>query len=313
MTNGLEDVCNSVFYSSKLIPGPTTALNNPMRGTSRQLRTLIQQKWPQLTPDPEGKIHPVFFDVPGQCVKERNSSSMQNAYNVAFIIHLVNAILDEETLQLKPSDIGVSAPYAGQVRLLRQALRKASIMDIRTGVSESWQGKERPVMIVDLVRASNNKGMIGFLRKKERLNVLLTRQQQHLFVVGDIECAKESYLASTSADTPADAPVDVTAAKRNEQNKWVIKVLTWFKEHGRVAKVDKEILTEQFVTFPKEETQKEEATVGTWGDAAVSEKDPGENEAMDTLGEEWGFQEPSDVIGEEWVVQEPTNPGTTDW
>ena len=313
MTNGLEDLCNVVFYSSKLIPGPTTALNDPMRGTSRQLRTLIQQKWPQLTADPEGKIFPVFFNVPGECVKERNSSSLTNGYNVAFIIHLVNEILGEESLQLSASDIGVSTPYAAQVRLLRRALRKASISDIRIGVSESWQGKERPVMIVDLVRASNDKGSIGFLRKKERLNVLLSRQQQHLFVVGDIECAKESLPPSTSVDTPTKTPIDVTASKRDEQNKWVIRVLKWFKEHGRVANVDKDILTEEFVSFPKQEMQTDEGTLASWGDSAVAEKEAGGNEATDTLGEVWGFQETSDIIEEEWEVQEPTNPGTADW
>ena len=42
-----------------------------------------------------------------------------------------------------------------------------------------------------------------------------------------------------------------------------MEVLTRFKEHGRIEKVDKEVLTEKLVTFPKEEKQSEEATVGT--------------------------------------------------
>ena len=33
-------------------------------------------------------------------------------------------------------------------------------------------------MIIDLIRASDDTGSIGFLRKKERLNVLLSRQQR---------------------------------------------------------------------------------------------------------------------------------------
>ena len=133
-------------------------------------------------------------------------------------------------------------------------------------------------MIVELVRASSDQGSIGFLRKKERLNVLLTRQQEYYFVVGDLGCtgtsSPNSTANQTTAETAADPVVDLSASKLSEQNKWVAKVFTWFTEHGRVEKVDKEALHEEYVTFAKEEEQTE--TTGTWGDA--TDNDGGEEE-----------------------------------
>ncbi len=81
-----------------------------------------------------------------------------------------------DALGLHPSDFGIACPYSGQRRQLRNALVKARFREIPVGTTEYWQGKEAKLMIVDFVRARNDNGSLGFLVKKERLNVLLTRQ-----------------------------------------------------------------------------------------------------------------------------------------
>ena len=45
-------------------------------------------------------------------------------------------------------------------------------------------------MIIDLVRASNDKADIGFVSDGRRLNVLITRQQQAVIIVGDQNCTQ---------------------------------------------------------------------------------------------------------------------------
>ena len=46
-------------------------------------------------------------------------------------------------------------------------------------------------------RAGNDQGNLGFLSKKGCLNVLLTRQEQYLFVIGDITCCGSDFATAT--------------------------------------------------------------------------------------------------------------------
>ncbi|CAF9924432.1 MAG: hypothetical protein ALECFALPRED_002759 [Alectoria fallacina] len=211
MSAGLEDVANTVFYDSKLICGPGTSLNDPKRAMSRRLRPFIQKTFPKLTPKPEGLTYPIFFDVRGKCVKEKSGSSRVNFHNVSFVIGLIKKLLSEKKLRVRSSKIGIACPYAAQRRETRKGLSRVGIKGIRVGRSEFWQGKEAAVMIVDFVRAGNDNGSLGFLVKKERLNVLLSRQQQQLFVVGDITCCDADFAAALNPSLEASDPTTAIA------------------------------------------------------------------------------------------------------
>ena len=250
MTAGLETIANDLFYDAKLICGPGTELDKPQREISRRLQPVLRNMLPTLTKEPDGLVYPIFFDVRGICVMEQGGTSRMNFHNIAFIVDTIQNLLSEPDLKLKASDFGIACPYSAQRREMRKALCKAGIRGVSTfnfevGTAEFWQEKESEIMIVDLVRAGNDHGDLGFLGKKERLNVLLTRQRQHLFVVGDATCcdadlALEAYDAAAAA--LIDAPNDVSDRNTQEpigrKNVWVMKVLKWFKEKGRVAAVD---------------------------------------------------------------------------
>ena len=181
MTAGLEDISNTIFYDSKLVRGPGTSLDDPKREMSCLLRPMIQKLLPKLISEPDGLVYPVFFDVRGVCYKEENGSSRVNYQNIAFIIDWMKKLLSKISLGLRSSDFGIACPYSGQRREMRKALVKARFGDVPVGTTEYWQGKEAKLTIVDLVRARNDNDSLGFLVKKERLNVLLARQQQHHF------------------------------------------------------------------------------------------------------------------------------------
>ena len=73
------------------------------------------------------------------------------------------------------------APYAAQVRLLREQL---PIDGLEIDTVDGFQGREKEAVIISLVR-SNAKGEIGFLADTRRMNVALTRARRKLIVIGD--------------------------------------------------------------------------------------------------------------------------------
>lgn len=76
------------------------------------------------------------------------------------------------------SGIAVISPYNAQVALLSSLIRERYPEDplaneknlaIECGSVDGFQGREKEVVIVSLVR-SNEKGEVGFLSEKRRLN-----------------------------------------------------------------------------------------------------------------------------------------------
>ena len=55
---------------------------------------------------------------------------------------------------------------------------------MRVSTIDSFQGQEKEIVIVSLVR-SNDEGEIGFLKDYRRMNVAMTRAKDRLIVIGD--------------------------------------------------------------------------------------------------------------------------------
>ena len=246
-----------------------------------------------LTKAPLGEVYPNFFDVRGICLKDPNSSPRINIHNISFIVDMIVGLqvqlAREKKCVLQNSQIGIASPYAAQARATRRALNKAGLHGVKVGVTESWQGDGRDLMFVDLVRAKNpDMGDLGFLCRKERLNVLLSRQKQFLFVVGDMKCCEFASDPATAADTATVVEPGQDWTEDNEKkiwgpneqkNKWVKKVLGWFTEKGRVVEVPLDVLTEDYIMFSKEEEEEEEEEEAKgWEDEEQPGVDMGEDE-----------------------------------
>jgi superfamily I DNA and/or RNA helicase len=80
-----------------------------------------------------------------------------------------------------PADIAVIAPYAAQVRWLRQ---HAELATLEIDTVDGFQGREKEAVVICTVR-SNQLGEIGFLSDARRMNVALTRARRKLIVIGD--------------------------------------------------------------------------------------------------------------------------------
>lgn len=87
-------------------------------------------------------------------------------------------------------DVGIISPYRAQVQLLRRLIKKREFFKpyrhlITVNTVDGFQGQERDVIIISLVR-SNDEGQIGFLRDLRRMNVAITRARMKLIIIGNV-------------------------------------------------------------------------------------------------------------------------------
>ena len=103
--------------------------------------------------------------------------------NILTIHAFCQALLKRFPLEagVAPGVIAVIAPYAAQVRLLRERL---ALPGLEIDSVDGFQGREKEAVVISLVR-SNSEGEIGFLANTRRMNVALTRARRFLLVVAD--------------------------------------------------------------------------------------------------------------------------------
>ena len=87
-------------------------------------------------------------------------------------------------------DVGLISPYKAQVQYLRQLIKRDAFFKpfrslITVNTVDGFQGQERDVIIISLVRA-NEEGQIGFLNDLRRMNVAITRARMKLIILGDV-------------------------------------------------------------------------------------------------------------------------------
>ncbi|MEM0924799.1 MAG: AAA domain-containing protein [Planctomycetota bacterium] len=123
----------------------------------------------------------LFVDTAGAGMNERIEADGESKYNEGegnVIVGFVEQLLEAGVLR---SDIAVIAPYAAQVRWLRN---RRSLREVEIDTVDGFQGREKEVVLITLTR-SNERGEIGFLGDERRMNVALTRAKRKLIVVGD--------------------------------------------------------------------------------------------------------------------------------
>jgi AAA domain/Protein kinase domain len=153
----------------------------------------------------------------------------------------------------EPLELAVLSPYNQQVALINRSLRDVSLPEgvvlkadprrRRRGDAEalrlahtvdSFQGNQADVVVVSLVR--NNDALpgegLGFLRYPERINVLLSRAERLLVLVGSWDFFA-TQLAATSID-------DERASLWNWK-KVLVTLADWF-ESGRAVRIDSDEL-----------------------------------------------------------------------
>jgi superfamily I DNA and/or RNA helicase len=136
---------------------------------------------PQVQTTPATEQPLMFVDTAGSGMEEQlepDGESKLNPGEGKLIQTLIGELIQSG---VQPEQIAVIAPYAAQVRWLRNRLGDRKI---EVDTVDGFQGREKEVVLITFTR-SNDRGEIGFLRDTRRTNVALTRARRKLIVVGD--------------------------------------------------------------------------------------------------------------------------------
>lgn len=146
------------------------------------------------------KQHIVWYTRPVRpdCAEEKVGNSYKNEDELGIIKSLLTD-MDEQwarvmkvTPNCSPKEVGLITFYGAQVQAMERRFISNNAqplfphLRLRIGTVDRFQGMERQVIIVSLVR-NNPKGDIGFARLPERINVAFSRAQELLVIVGSRE------------------------------------------------------------------------------------------------------------------------------
>lgn len=135
--------------------------------------------------------HIIWVKTPieNQFLEQRNGTSYFNTPEIDAIERLCQQFESTWASQVAngepKKEIAVITFYGAQLRKIDERLQSELFpsLEIRTGTVDRFQGMERPVVIVSMVR-NNSKGDVGFAKKPERVNVAFSRAQELLIIVG---------------------------------------------------------------------------------------------------------------------------------
>ncbi|XP_044315485.1 putative helicase mov-10-B.2 isoform X2 [Drosophila rhopaloa] len=163
-------VFNELYYNGELIPrAPDEEVN-------------LAANW-SLLPNP---LFPIIFQAThGVTKREQNSTSSYNQLEANVLCWYVKRLLNDglgKGRTVSQEDIGIVAPYTAQGKLVTQLLQSQGHPNVEVGSVETYQGREKPIIIASLVRSFAN---MGFMRNPRRVNVLLSRAKSLLILVGN--------------------------------------------------------------------------------------------------------------------------------
>jgi predicted DNA helicase len=161
------------FYEGRLLNGVNE--EDRILPMTSSLKVLCDQTWNR---------EPLFFcDTGESVVEQRTGTSFTNKSAADLVCKIASEMLKCGVIR-SSSSAGVITAYAKQRQLLTNRKDLPEGIEVRT--VDGFQGREKEVIIFDMVR-SNNKGELGFLATDERrLNVALTRAQRLLVIVGNV-------------------------------------------------------------------------------------------------------------------------------
>ncbi|PKC08396.1 hypothetical protein RhiirA5_399332 [Rhizophagus irregularis] len=201
MRNEISDLIRRTIYED-LIDGKNTA------------------KYPNIC-GAQHKVYFIDYNHPEDSFGDSGIQSHVNMHEVKMVVEMVKYFVKNG--YTKYEDIAVLTPYSGQLIKIKDALSKSFFVEIDERDAENiadmegeenntskplnqrvilrtvdnFQGEEAKIIIISLVRncSGNKYSSIGFLKSKNRSNVLLSRAKEGMYLIGN-----SKLMASKSLD-----------------------------------------------------------------------------------------------------------------
>jgi len=161
-------------YSSQCFYGGSLQANETVR--THLLTDLVAPPHSEMLQSPV-----TFVDTAGAGWDEEQEVDGESRFNVQEAKWILQQVRELCGSGIEPKDVAIIAPYAAQVRWLRQ---NCPFKAIEIDTVDGFQGREKEAILITLVR-SNSIAEIGFLADTRRMNVALTRAKRKLIVIGD--------------------------------------------------------------------------------------------------------------------------------
>jgi len=192
----------------------------------------------------------VFFHLKGSMTKSKES--LTNEDEASFVLQLYQSLPMLYPPEKSWRDrIAVISPYAEQVQLIRARfrtlfkLKRKDPCPIDVNTVDGFQGREKDIIIVSVVRA-NQKGSIGFVTDRRRMNVAFTRPRLNLWVVGHAGALQqnEDWASFIEMQQESCRFLNVTQPFESFLPRYLI---SWYDRHPEEEKPDIKILDKDAV------------------------------------------------------------------
>lgn len=254
----------------------------------------------------------VFFNISG---KQRSSvQSLVNDSEADFVVQIfkmLQAVFPKEDWAKK---LAVISPYAEQVKLIKLKFNEHfglpennRNLPVDVNTVDGFQGREKDVIIVSVVRADPKSNTIGFVRDKRRMNVAFTRARTNLWVVGHATVLRknEDWSAFIEKQEAQCRLLRVTAPTSTFLARYLDN--DWFARHPELPRPDSKLFFEAQQGASAEEMDDGEAEKMDDEEMAASDAAPMRD--IEEVSDYGDAEELNDAAGEAAHAEE--DPGAT--
>ena len=180
MQTNIRQFISKLFYDDKLLDSPDKSYINKINNNPFYSVVEIKKNFS-------------YFDISGVEIFEEISKSYYNMKEIDFTFELIKCLNSKLKNFSNNYQFGIITPYQAQVKTFKEEKNKFSELsdiDLMINTVDSFQGKERDIIILSTVRSNKNNAKngneaIGFLSDFRRMNVALSRAKLGCFIVGN--------------------------------------------------------------------------------------------------------------------------------
>jgi helicase MOV-10 len=159
---------------------------------------------------PKNNFPVIFVPCYGMSKKDDITCSTYNDAQIMIVIKYIRTMLKAgiNRRKIEQNHIGIISPYKKQCLKIAQVCRGHKWRDIEVGTVETFQGREKPIIIVSTVKSGTDNvgfldnfkvrkgmqlflvGLINIFLVFQRLNVTITRAKALMIIIGNPETLK---------------------------------------------------------------------------------------------------------------------------